>query len=84
MSGAPLAAQVVDWGSLLEVVVVSLVAGVGVTAVFSVAVLGAVRSVDSARDGRRLAAGTFGAIALVALAGCLVATAYGIVIMVSK
>ena len=81
---APLAAGIVDWDSLLEVLVVSLVGGVGITAVFSLAVLGAVRSVDSAREGRPLLAGTFGAVALAALAVCLAAVAYGIVVMVSK
>jgi hypothetical protein len=80
----PVAAEIVDWGSLLEIVVVSLVAGVGLTAVFSIAVLGAVRSVDSARDGRRITAGAFGAITLVALAACLAAIVYGVAIMVAK
>jgi len=80
----PLAAEVVDWGSLLEVIVVSLVGGVGVTAAFSLAVLGAVRSVDSARERRPVAAGVFGAVAIAALAGCLAAIVYGIAIMVSK
>ncbi len=77
-------AAIVDWGALLEVVVVSLVGGVGLTAVFSVAVMGAVRSIDFARDGRPLEAGAFGAIALVAVAACVAATIYGIVVMVSK
>ena len=80
----PLAAEVVDWGSLLEVIVVSLVGGVGVTAAFSLAVLGAVRSVDSARERRPVAAGAFGAVAIAALAGCLAATVYGIAILASK
>ena len=81
---APLAAEIVDWGSLLEVIVVSLAAGVGLTAVFSLAVLGAVRSVDSARDRRPLVAGAFVALALAALGVCLAAVAYGIGIMISK
>jgi hypothetical protein len=80
----PLAAEIVDWASLGEVVVVSLVVGVGVTAVFSLAVLGAVRSVDAARDGRPVVAAAFGTVALAALAGCLAAVAFGGVVMVSK
>jgi hypothetical protein len=79
-----LAAAIVDWSALGEVIGVSLVVGVGVTAVFSVAVLGAVRSVDSARDGRPLAAGAYGTLALVAVAGCFAAIVFGIVLMVSK
>ena len=84
MSGARLAAKIVDWGSLLQVVWVSLVGGVGLTAVFSVAVLGAVRSVDFVRAGRRVAAGAFGALALVALAASLAAILYGIALMAGK
>ena len=77
-------AAIVDWNSLLEVVVVSLVGGVGLTAVFSIAVMGAVRSIDFARDGRPLEAGAFGVVSLVAVAACVAATIYGIVVMVSK
>ena len=80
---APLAA-IVDWEALLEVVVVSLVAGVGLTAVFSIAVLGTVRFVDFRRDGRGFEAGLFAILALVALAGVLVAIVYGMALMVSK
>ena len=80
----PLAAQIVDWGSLLEVIVISLVGGVGLTAVFSVAVVGAVRSVDAARDGRGVAAGAFGVVALVGLVVCLAAIFFGIAVMAAK
>jgi hypothetical protein len=80
---APLAA-IVEWDALLEVVVVSLVVGVGVTAVFSIAVLGAVRFVDFRRDGRPLEATFFGLLSLVALAASLAAIVYGMAVMVSK
>ena len=42
----PLADAVVDWGALLEVVWTSLLGGIGVTAIFAVAILGATRAVD--------------------------------------
>jgi hypothetical protein len=80
---APLAA-IVEWDPLLEVVAVSLVAGVGVTAVFSIAVLGAVRSADFRRDGRPLEAAFFGLLSLAALAVSLAAIVYGMTVMVSK
>ncbi len=76
-------AAIVDWQALFEVVVVSLLAGVGLVAVFSIAVAGAVRFADFRRDGRPLEAGAFALVALVALAVCLVAIAAGIVVMVS-
>jgi len=79
----PLAA-IVEWDALLEVVVVSLVVGVGVTAVFSIAVLGAVRFVDFRRDGRPVEAAFFGLLSLVALAVSLAAIVYGMAVMVSK
>ena len=80
----PLAAGIVDWGSLLEVIWASLAGAIGVTAVFSLAVLGAVRSIESVREGRPLAAGVFGAVSLAGLAACFVAIVLGIAIMASK
>jgi hypothetical protein len=80
---APLAA-VVDWDALLEVVVVSLVVGVGVTAVFSIGVLGAVRFVDFRRGGRPLEAAFFGLLSLVAVAASVAAIVYGMAVMASK
>jgi hypothetical protein len=77
------AAAIVDWEALLKVVVVSLVGGVGLTAVFSIAVAGAVSFVDFHRDGRLLQAGAFALMALVAIATCLAAVGYGIATMVS-
>lgn len=78
-----LVAAIVDWGALLKVVVVSLVGGVGLTAVFSIAVAGAISFVDFRRDGRPVEAGAFAAVALVAIAACVAAVAYGIARMVS-
>jgi hypothetical protein len=78
-----LATAIVDWDALLEVVVISLVVGVGLTAVFSIAVAGAISFVDFRRDGRLVQAGLFAVVAVVAVAACLAAIGYGIVIMVS-
>jgi hypothetical protein len=81
---APPVAAIVEWDALLEVVVVSLVVGVGVTGVFSIAVLGAVRFVDFRRDGRPIEAGFFGLVSLIALIASVAAIVYGIALMVSK
>ena len=51
-----LADSVVDWGALLEVVWTSLVGGIGVTAIFAVAILGATRAVDLRQAGNPAAA----------------------------
>jgi hypothetical protein len=77
-------ATIVQTGDLLKTVVASLIAGVGVTAVFSVALWGGVRFVDLSRDGRPLAAGVAAAVGGLALATTLGAVAFGIVVMMSK
>ena len=51
--GAVILATVVDWEALLDVVVASLVAGVGVTITFSLAIYGATRFAEVRRDGPR-------------------------------
>ncbi len=69
----------VDTGALLKVLYSSLVAGVGVAVVFSLAVLGATRSADMRRAGRSGAATGYAALAGLAilLSGAIVV--YGLV-----
>ena len=56
----------VDAGALLEVIWVSLLAGIGVTAVFSVLLFGTTRSAEARRGGQNGAALAFGALGLLA------------------
>jgi hypothetical protein len=77
-------ATVVDTDALLETIAASLIAGVGITIVFSLGILGAARWADARRDDRTLAAGAAGALALVALAASLAAVVIGILVMASK
>jgi hypothetical protein len=77
-------ATIVETKDLLETVIASLVAGVGVTAIFSVAIWGGVRFVDLSRGGRPLAAGAAAVLAALALATTLAAVVVGIVVMTSK
>ena len=51
---------VIDTGALLEVIWVSLVAGVAVTAIYSVALFGATRAAESRRTSRGGAAAGYG------------------------
>ena len=74
-------ATVVDWEGILDVVVVSFVAGVGVTAIYAVAVLGVTRVLDMSRDGRSLEAGAYGVLALVAFGVVIAACVFGIVVL---
>jgi cation transporter-like permease len=77
-------AVVVETKQLLETVVVSLVAGIGVTVVFSVAIWGVARFADLSRNDRPLAAGAAATLAGLAALTTLAAVAFGIVIMSSK
>ena len=77
-------ATVVDTGTLLRTVAASFVAGVGVTLIFSLAILGAARFAELSRDGRPAAAVSFGVLAVVALAAAAAAVTIGIIVMSSK
>jgi hypothetical protein len=77
-------ATVVDTEALLKTVAAAFVAGVGVTLVFSLAILGAARFADLSRDGRPVAAAAFGALALAALAAAAAAVTIGIIVMSRK
>ncbi len=77
-------ATLVQTGDLVKTVIASLVAGVGVTLVFSVAIWGGARFADLSRGGRPLAAGAAAALGGLALASTLAAVVIGIVVMMSK
>jgi len=68
---------IVEPRELLQVVWVSLVAGIAVTAIFSLALLGSARSAELRRNGREAGAVAYGALAVVAglafLAGVVLA-----------
>jgi hypothetical protein len=80
-----IADTVVDWSALGKVVLYSLIAGVGIPAIYALAVLGAARSTDPHRRDRGGPVGTF--YALLAVLGalvCLAAIGYGIYLMANK
>jgi hypothetical protein len=81
---SPSVAVVVETKELAETVVASLVAGVGVTAAFSIAIWGAARFVDLSRSERPVAAGGAAALAALALVVTLAAVVLGIVVMTRK
>jgi hypothetical protein len=74
----------IDTGALLKVVAASFVAGIGVTAAFATAIMGATRFVDLRRDGRNIEAGALAGLAALALIACVAAVVVGIVVMTSK
>lgn len=77
-------ATIVDTQALLKTVVAAFVAGVGVTLIFSLAILGASRFADMSRDGRPAAAIAFGVVGLMALLAALAAVTVGIIVMTRK
>jgi len=74
-------ATVVDWDAILQVIWVSLLAGVGVTAAWGFALLGTTRALEGGRDGRMGAVVAYAAIGLVGLATVVAAIVFGIVIL---
>jgi hypothetical protein len=77
-------ATIVETKDLLETVAASLIAGVGLTIVFSIAVYGATRFADLSRDERPLAAAAAGLTTAAALAVSVAAVVVGIVVMTQK
>ncbi len=77
-------ATLVEWEELLETVLASVLAGVGVTAIFAVAIWGVGRSSDLNRSEKTLAAGVAAVVASAALACVAAAVVIGIVVMTKK
>ena len=79
-----LADSVVDWGALLEVVWTSLLGGIGVTAIFALAILGGTRAIDLRHAGNPAAASAYGVLTALALVAVAVAVVLGILVMTQK
>jgi hypothetical protein len=77
-------AVVVETKELAQTVVASLVGGVGVTVVFSIAIWGSARFAELSRGDRPLAAAGAAAVAMLALAATAASVVLGIVVMTSK
>lgn len=77
-------ATIVDTSALLKSVVAAVVAGLGVTIVFSFAIWGAARFGEATRAERPLVAGGAAALTVVSLAVTCAAIVLGIVVMTSK
>lgn len=77
-------AVMVETKALIDTVIASVVAGVGVTVVFSVGIWGAARFADLSRAERPVAAGAAAALAALSALVTAGAVVFGIVIMSSK
>ncbi len=74
----------VELSHLVEVVWVSVAAGIFVTVAFSFVVLGIARSAESRREGHGGAAVAFGALAVVAMLGFAAAVVFGVNTLLTK
>ena len=79
-----LAAPVVDWGTLGQVVLYSFAAGVGVALCFSIAVVGATRFAEARRAGAAVPAAVYAVLGTAGLLATTAAVGIGIVVMASK
>jgi hypothetical protein len=77
-------ATLVETKELAETVIASVIAGVGITAIFSVAIWGGARFADLNRGGRPLAAGAAAVLGGLALLATLAGVVVGILVMTSK
>ncbi len=77
-------AVVVETKELLQTVVASLIAGVGITVVFSLAIWGVARFADLSREDRSLAAGAAAGLAAMAALATVGAVVFGVIVMSSK
>jgi hypothetical protein len=71
-------------GDIVEVIWVSLAAGVGMTLAFSLVVLGGARSAEARRAGQGTAALAYAALAVVAFLAFMASVVIGVQIMLSK
>ena len=78
-----LATKIVDLGQLVQVVYVSLLAGVGVSLAFSIVIRGAVRAGEHRRT-RPVVAGAHALLAIVGMLVVLAAIVFGVSTMLSK
>ncbi len=74
----------IDGAGLIEVVWVSLLAGVGITLTFSLVVLGTGRSATARREGNERAATAYAVVAALAFLVFAVGVVVGVNIMLSK
>jgi hypothetical protein len=81
---AAASSPIVDWGTLGQVVLYSLGAGVGVAICFSFAILGATRFAEARRVGAGGSAAFYALLAGAGLAATVAAVVGAIIVMASK
>jgi hypothetical protein len=80
----PPPAEIVNTADLWKTVVAALIAGVGITSLFSVTVLSVGRAIDASRSDRDLPSGFWAPLAVLGLAAALATIVLGVVVMTHK
>jgi hypothetical protein len=75
---------VVNVTALLKMLYSSLAAGMGVALIFSIVILGTVRSTDMRRSGRGTAAAAYAALATVGVVLAIAVVVYGLILVAHK
>jgi hypothetical protein len=76
-------ASIVDTDALLQVIWVSLIAGVGVPASYALAILGSTRAIEFGRDGRIAEAAIFAVVGVVGLGVVIASIVFGILTLIN-
>ena len=74
-------AAIVDTDAVLQVIWVSIAAGVGVTACYGLAILGSTRAIEFGRDGRLAGAVGFAIVGFLGFAVVIAAIVFGILML---
>jgi hypothetical protein len=77
-------ATVVETKALLDTIIASMVAGIGVAAVFAILIFGVTRSAEMVRDERRVLATAAGALAALSFLVVTSTVVLGIIVMAKK
>ena len=77
-------AEIVETKALLDTVIYSLAAAIGVTTAFSLAIYGATRAAELRRDDRAMLATASGVLAVAGLSACIAAIVLGVIVMTTK
>jgi hypothetical protein len=76
-------ASIVDTDALLQVIWVSLIAGIGVPSCYALAILGSTRALELGRNGRPAEAVLLGIVGVVGLAVVIASIVFGILTLVN-
>jgi hypothetical protein len=80
----PPIAEIVDVADLINVIWTSIVAGIGVCFVFSLAIVGFARATDMRREGHAIGMAVYALLAVVSFAAVMALVVFGVIVMTAK